>query len=98
VLGGASEAIFGKVVGGSLTVEGAGPLVVSSRVFIAEGAGILVVSSPVGIAEGAGIRFGCKLDLSFEGSSNFDEPSREGLMAVFSRGSSSISSSGRFEP
>jgi hypothetical protein len=63
-----------------------------------EGSGNFVLSSPVGIVEGAGICVGYKLGLSFEGWGNFDEPSRECLMTVFSRSSSSISSSGRFEP
>jgi hypothetical protein len=56
VFGGAREVIFGKLVGGSLTVEVAGIIVMSTLVGILEGAGILVVwSSPAGIVEGAGI-------------------------------------------
>lgn len=56
MFGGAREVTFGKLMGVSLTVEGAGIIVMSTLVGILEGAGILVAwSSPVGIVEGAGI-------------------------------------------
>jgi hypothetical protein len=55
VFGGASEAIFEKLMGASLTVEVAGISVASSSYCIVEGAGFLVAFSRDGIAEGAGI-------------------------------------------
>ncbi len=98
MFGGAREGIFRKVAGASLTVEGAGILVVSTLVGILEGAGILVMSTLVGILEGTGILVMSTLVDITDGAGILDGPSREGLMTVFSRCSSSISSSGRFEP
>ncbi len=96
LFGGARETIFGKVVGESSTVEVAGILVMSTFVGILEGPGILVMFAGVSILEGAGILVMSTLVGITEGPGILDGPSREYLIAVFSWGSSSISSSGRY--